>query len=1559
MGLPAADSDDSTQYDYEQVALMSYPQARMWFPFLLLEDKTTYNCTTSYTLRGPLDVQRYEDALHSVIYKHQVLRTYFFTDATTGKPMQAVGTASPFKLKKVSDSAGSGHANSDSAIAVETEMVAQHVYDLESADVFIATLICHTPEHHTLIYGYHHIIIDGVSWQLFLQDVERFYVKPVTKPAPQPVDYVDFAVKQRAELHLAAAQNKRAFWKETFSHLPSTIPLFPFASVKTRRPLQQYGNREHQVEIDKETVQRIKAVSSEHQSTPFHFYVAALQVMLHRLLGVDEVCIGITDANRTDPAFMGTVGLLLDSLPLWSRELHGSQMFCDRLQGTRNSIYGALGNSGVPLEVILEDIGVENSASHMPLFQITVNYRMNALGQESIGDDVKLDYLAYEDARHPFDLNLNIDEKDGRAWVTLSAQEYLYDDAAASLLVDTYLHLLEAFSTAPLSTLDKPGLYSQAQISDAIELGIGPEFPIQPQEVGETLPALAHSMCHRYGNQVAVTDASRSYTYQELLARSNCIATALQQKGVTKGTRVGLLGQQQSANSIFSLLAILKTGAVYVPLDERNSDERLAAIVAESESRVIVCDKGTKDRVPNLFPGSVASATDVEVLDLSTVEVSDRASAYQDKSGPDDLAFIMFTSGSTGKPKGIMLSHANWVTHVRAAITRMNLGREVVLQQSALGYDTSLAQISYALANGGRLVMSSNRGEMDAMARLMRDEGITLTLMSPSEYAMLLQYGHGDLAGCTAWRVAMSAGEAFPPRLRPRFRELGLAGLGVWNAYGPTEISGASNIGQVAYNDEALDGDTVVPIGKVLPGYTVCLVDEKMQPVPVGFPGQLAVRGPSVSAGYLHNTSLTAEKFRAPDAIHARTKDKDHPSRHRWYLTGDVARMAPDGDVLYLGRMEHDSMIKLRGIRIDLDEVSHVIIEASNGAIAQAVVGVRGNADRQTEFLVAYVAFQQGRDPGHTRRDQYLESLLRQLPLPVSMRPSQAIAVDVFPVKASGKLDKDALQALPLGDILPRATNQVQSPQSQPSLPLTPVEKQLVQIWEAVLDRDSTGDTHAITKSANFFAAGGNSLLLLRLQAEMRKAFGVRIPLPELFQMETLESLGQRILELTAKSAKQAGHGVSESDDKIVPTKPGIDWAAETAIPDTIRQILSRRSMATSNKEQNSVVGEGLTIILTGATGFLGRQIAKELQARPEIVAVHCIAVRDPLSAPAVALQADCPKAILHRGDLSLPRLGLSRDEAQRLFSAADAVIHNGADVSFLKPYEALRAANVGSTSEIVRLSLEFSRGGNVHFVSTAGVGLLSGEHEFPSASVAVHSPAGKEDVVDGYVSSKWASEVLLEKISEAVPAGELAVRVYRPSSITGPGAPALDIMHNIVEFSRKLRAVPEAEGSPWRGAFDFVSVQNAAAGLVGGVMDQAQSKGAGAGIDFVHLSGEEVVPVAQAREYLERGSGYEFRELGLAAWVREAVDEGLHPLVAAFLESTVSTGAPRQIWIPTMQSDLISVPHQAPRDPAPARSKELQPGMRMRPGLPLERGGTGSRFLSVLLALILLAVWI
>lgn len=662
---------------------------------------------------------------------------------------------------------------------------------------------------------------------------------------------------------------------------------------------------------------------------------------------------------------------------------------------------------------------------------------------------------------------------------------------------------------------------------------------------------------------------------------------------------------------------------------------------------------------------------------------------------------------------------------------------------------------------------------------------------------------------------------------------------------GPTEISVASNIGRVDYKRRQQRNDTRVPIGKALSHYATYIVDEDASPVPLGWVGEICVAGPAVASGYLGMDSLTKSQF-IPDKI-TQTGDSNWGTMYR---TGDKGRMHPDGSIEYRGRIDGDSQVKLRGIRIELGDIASTILQSSENIITDAAVIVR--EDGEEKFLVAYVGLDAKNLPDQP--EQYLKQLLLGLPLPIYMKPAVAIRVDRLPMSASGKLDTKLLKSLPLPQV---------SEPSEGISQLTEAEKDLKAVWEDILPYTGL----EISKQSNFFSVGGNSLLLLALQAEIRKHFNQTVSLPELFQINTLESLA---LKLELHSPNPRG----SIAPKIVPALPNIDWEAETALP---HDLLPTPKSSRSRSKRRSP----LTIILTGATGFLGRSILSALESSNRILHIHCIAVRQTPTNIAHTLAHHSPKVTYHAGDLSLPRLGLPEEEARLLSEDADAVIHNGADVSFMQTYHSLRQPNVSSTKELLRLVAH--RRIPIHYVSTAGVAHLTGNLFLPETSVAASAPPTTG--ADGYVASKWASERVLERASSAL---GIPIFIYRPSSITGPAAPATDVLQNVLAFSRTMRAVPDLTG--WTGFFDLVGVERVARAIAdavvrgGGGRPGSWNGGGAPSVRYVHLSGETVVAVGRVREYLERETGAPCRVLEMGEWAREAMGAGLDPLVGAYL---------------------------------------------------------------------------
>ena len=637
---------------------------------------------------------------------------------------------------------------------------------------------------------------------------------------------------------------------------------------------------------------------------------------------------------------------------------------------------------------------------------------------------------------------------------------------------------------------------------------------------------------------------------------------------------------------------------------------------------------------------------------------------------------------------------------------------------------------------------------------------------------------------------------------------------------------------------ELESNDTRIPhIGKAFPNYGMYILDSLGSPLPVGWAGEICVAGGGITAGYLNNRELTSQKF-IPDSISDREL---FPKNKTLFRTGDKGKMLADGSIAFLGRIDDDSMIKLRGIRIDLGEVSCSLVETSAGLLSNAAVVVHG--EQSTAFLVAYVIFSAGKKPEDS--ETYLRRLIHSLPLPQYMCPALAISLDDFPRSIGGKTDMKALKALPLLAL-----------KESESEDLTDTEKELKEIWEEVLcDRSISVQ---ITKQTDFFAAGGNSLLLMKLQARLQNVFGAKISLGDLFRNSALESLALQL-----------------DNNSLVPIQQ-IDWEEETALELDGWNPESKTSMPTK-------ASGPLKIILTGATGFLGQEILHLLDKHENVSEVHCIAVRD-LSGPnARTLPSVSSKVHFHAGDLSLPHCGLSPNTTSSIFHNAAAVIHNGANVSFLQTYASLRAPNVSSTKNLALLAARHQTA--FHFISTAGVAHFGPATTLPEASVSHYTPP--TDGSDAYAATKWASERFLERAAQRL---ALRVAVHRPSSIVGDAAPEWDIMHNTLKYSRLLHAVPDLSG--WTGWFDFVRVEAVAEGVVGSVLSGAASTEEEhsvvneSKVEYIHESGERVVPVADLGPFLREEVGdkeAEFTVLPLTAWTKAARLKGLPALVGGY----------------------------------------------------------------------------
>lgn len=1416
-----SESTHSSENGIQRVVPMSFGQSRFWFLKFYLEDQTAFNITSLIRISGPLLVDNFAKAVQTVGNRHEALRTSFTVE--DNQPVQKIWSSPMLKLE---------HRDIASELEVNEayEAIKNHIYDLEHGQTMRVQLLSRSLTEHFLVLGYHHINMDGISFEILFSDLEKaYYGAPFTADV---IQYPDFSQREAQEYQTGKWASELEFWRSEFPDVPEPMPLLPLSKNIARPTSVKYGTITVKRRVSPELSAKIKETCRKFKATPFHFHLSVFKAVLARYIDSKDVCIGVADANRKDSDVMEAIGLFLNLLPLRVRA-KPMETFGDTLKEMQLKSHRVFSNSRVPFDVLLNELNVPRSSAYAPLFQVFMNYRQGIdevrsfCGCSCEGELIAGGQIAY-------DISLDVvDNPSGDALVMLAVQKDLYDAVDAETLIDNYFNLLDAFSKNPAARLNRPAIHDAVAVQRALQLGAGPAYEY-------TWPATVlhriDDMVRKYPNNVALKNGgTSSITYAEMATRIDAIAAELQNSHL--GGIIGVF-QSPTVDFVCSILAIWVVGATYVPLEPRLGTSRLAAIAQESRPSCILVDPTTRAAFGEL-------AISVPWVDVSAISTRPVDNMPVKPIATTSAAAVLYTSGSTGTPKGITLSHGSFRNNIEVATRQFDIqeGSDVVLQQAAFSFDMSLSQTLLGLCNGGTLVVVPKelRGDAAGLAQLIAAENVTVSQATPSEYMAWIHSGASDLHK-SVWRIAASGGEKATEALAEGFRSLQKPDLRLFNGYGPTEITFTSNSRELPYNQA---GCSDIPL-LTWPNYAVYIVDQDFKPLPIGVPGEVCIGGAGVGLGYLNNKALTAGSFMRDNYA------PPHFAAHGWttmHRTGDHGRLCSDGGLLLKGRVVGDTQIKLRGLRIDLQDIEAAIVQGSSGKITQAAVSVRQEEESAPQFLVAHVVLAQ--DGLFEDEEAFLVQLNAQLPLPLYMKPSAIVPVAQLPFSSSNKLDRRKLLTLPV--VRPRIEHTDHN--------LTTIQAEIKDLWNEVIPGDIAGN-YDIGPTTDFFHVGGTSLLLVNLQGLLKKKYNTSPPLHKLFESSTLSQMAAMFSETST------------------PATRNIDWEQEAAIPSSMIETLSAHSAGPQPLTPPRVA------VLTGATGFLGKHLLQFLLKSPSITEIHCITIRAPLST-LPALFTSSPKIHLHAGDLLSPSLGLSAAMTHAIFSTADVIIHNGADVSFMKTYATLSRTNVHSTRALAALAAP--RRIPLHFISSASVTQLTGADEALEVSVAAHPPISSAKTTNGYTAAKWVCERFLEHAASRF---GLPIVVHRPSSIMGAGADALDLMSNLFRYTEVLEAVPESRA--WKGWFDFVSVQSVAAGVVEAVREGGLEPGR---VRYLFESGEIEYPLAVVREMSEaageKGGVMPVRTVPLEEWVDGAEKAGLDPMLAAYLRGADEAGAP------------------------------------------------------------------
>ncbi|MDB6122829.1 MAG: Acyl carrier protein [Pedosphaera sp.] len=1046
---------------------LSFAQKRLWF-LDQLEPGPHYNDHFNLRFQGPLDISVLQKSLDVIVRRHEVLRASFAI--RNGEPIQTISTQFNLELPFEDLSSLSEHERKDKTLQIAVE-AGRMPFNLQTGPLLRAKLLRLNAGEHLLIFTVHHIAMDGWSRGVFLRELTALYQtflagRPSPLPA-MPIQYADFAAWQQQQVEDEALLKQLAYWKQQLAGAPALLEL---PTAFSRPAVQSFRGARQTVSISKAITEALKALSQREGCTLFMTLLAAFQTLAHRYTGQDDILVGSPIANRNHAEIEPLIGCFLNTLVL-RINLSGNPAFREVMSRVRNTALAAYAHQDLPYEKLVEELHPVRDQSYSPIFQTMFVFQNTPAPIVQAGD-LNITPFEIDSGTAKFDLMLNLEETVAgiTGWIEYATD--LFDAAAINRFCGHYKTLLEAIVADPDQTI------SQISILTASE-------PQQLNEWNNTRVDYPRTSCvhelfeaqaARTPDSMAVVCEGNELSYAELNARANQLAQHLQSLGVTASSLVAIC-VERSLEMVVAMLGTLKAGATYVPLDPALPKERLQFMLEDAEVAVVLTQESLLEAMQALTnPIDQARKTPTLVCLDSNTELADNSIAHNvlSHATAESLAYVIYTSGSTGKPKGVQISHRAVVNFLESMRREPGLTeQDTLLAVTTLSFDIAGLEIWLPLLVGARVVIATREVTMNgkALSNLMNRSNATLMQATPTTWRLLLESGWG---GNPRLKI-LCGGEAWSEELAQQLLER--CGS-VWNMYGPTETTIWSAVSKVEHEQGIF-------IGRPIANTQFYVVDKNLQLVPVGVPGELCIGGDGLARGYLKRPELTAEKF-LPNPF-------NNELGARIYKTGDLVRQRDDGQIEFLGRMDHQ--VKLRGFRIELGEIESVLRQHPNVREAVVVARAENSGDKR---LLAYLV-------AKTEKKLVVEELREHLKtkLPEYMVPAVFITLDAFPLTANGKVNRK---------VLPAPDQNRPTLASNYAAPGSPMEKVLAEIWCKALRLEKVG------VNDSFFDLGGHSLLMVQVHARFCEAASVNLSIVKMFQYPTISSLVKHLDQPSAEN---------------------------------------------------------------------------------------------------------------------------------------------------------------------------------------------------------------------------------------------------------------------------------------------------------------------------------------------------------------------------------------------------------------------------------------------------------
>ncbi len=1054
----------------------SLHQQRLWFLEQLEPHNVSYNVPMFLRLKIALDIPTLQQSLDALIQRHEALRTTFV--AVEGLPMQVIAPTLTMPLQ-IGDIQHIAEGERDAELLrLVTENV-RRPFDLTQGPLLRGLLVKLKTEEYVLALTAHHIIFDGWSINVLLQDLASLYTAFSTSQAASlpdlPMQYRDFASQQQEYLQGEAFANQLAYWKRQLADAPASLEL---PTDRPRAAMQTFAGATHRIQLSQQLSTALRMLSYKERGSLYMTLITAFSTLLHRYTGQSDIAIGTVSAGRTQES-QAVIGFFTNTLVLRTN-LADNPSFHEAFRQVREVVFDALDAQDVPFELIVKEVQPNRALNANPFFQVMLAFQpsLPALipGWEPIAMNI-------ETGASKFDLTLNVEDFSESILCSFEYRTDLFDASTIARMANHFQTLLEAIVDNTDSSLA------------ALPLLTEPERHQLLVEWNETAVAYPTNLClhfmiedqvERTPDSVAVIFEREHLTYRELDRKANSLAHFLQQRGVGPDVLVGVC-MERSLEMVISLLAILKAGGAYVPLDPTYPPDRLAYMLQDAQMPLLL----TQERFKAALTGTQIVCVDTEWSTIAQQPTDRPVSDVQ----PHNLAYMIYTSGSTGKPKGALNTHkgiCNRLLWMQDAYS-LQIG-EGVMQKTPFSFDVSVWEFFWPLMVEARLVVARPEGHRDTayLAQLIEEQHITTMHFVPSMLRLFLE--ERNVERCQSLKRVICSGEALPFEVQQHFFER-LPATELHNLYGPTEAAVDVTYWQCERNGTR----RIVPIGRPIANTDLYILDAFLNPVPIGVPGELYIGGTGLGRGYFHRPELTAERF-IPHPFSNRADA-------RLYKTGDLVRYLSDGNIEYLGRLDHQ--VKINGVRIELGEIEAAL--DSHPAVREVVVVAQESAGGN-KTLVAYVSLHQEQTASVGELRDYIKAQL-----PVHMVPSAFMLLPALPLLPNGKINRNALPELGASEIMK---------ESSFVAPTSMVQQQLILLWEELLEARPIGIQD------NFFHLGGHSLLAARLLSRIQQVFGKKLALPTLFAEPTIEQLARVLQQQDEGNARSSLVAIQTSGTK-------------------------------------------------------------------------------------------------------------------------------------------------------------------------------------------------------------------------------------------------------------------------------------------------------------------------------------------------------------------------------------------------------------------------------------------